>query len=96
VCPALFDLGEQRRVVLMSVTEGDDKPLKYPHMFKKADLLIVNKIDLLPYVRFDLHAAVAHARHLRPDLPVVLTSADRADGIEDWIAFLRDARTEAA
>ena len=96
VCPALFDLGEQRRVVLMSVTEGDDKPIKYPHMFKKADLLIVNKIDLLPYVRFDLHAAVAHARQLRPELPVVLTSADRADGIEDWLAFLRDARSEAA
>ncbi len=96
VCPALFDLGEQRRVVLMSVTEGDDKPLKYPHMFKRADLLIVNKIDLLPYVHFDVHAAVAHARHLRPELPVVLTSADRADGIEDWLAFLREARSEAA
>ena len=96
VCPALFDLGEQRRVVLMSVTEGDDKPLKYPHMFKTADLLIVNKIDLLPYVHFDVHAAVGHARHLRPELPVVLTSADRADGIEDWLAFLRDARSEAA
>jgi hydrogenase nickel incorporation protein HypB len=96
VCPALFDLGEQRRVVLMSVTEGDDKPLKYPHMFKRADLLIVNKIDLLPYVRFDVHAAVAHARHLRPGLPFVLTAADRGDGIEDWLAFLRDAASEAA
>jgi hydrogenase nickel incorporation protein HypB len=92
----LFDLGEQCRVVLMSVTEGDDKPLKYPHMFKKADLLIVNKMDLLPYVRFDVHAAVAHARQLRPELPVVLTSADRADGIDEWLAFLRDAKSEAA
>jgi hydrogenase nickel incorporation protein HypB len=96
VCPALFDLGEQKRVVLMSVTEGDDKPLKYPHMFKKADLLIVNKIDLLPYVHFDVHTAVAYARQLRPGLPVVLTSADRADGIDEWLAFLRDAASEAA
>ena len=96
VCPALFDLGEQRRVVLMSVTEGDDKPIKYPHMFKRADLLVVNKVDLLPYVRFDVDAAVAHARQLRPELPFVLTSADRADGIEEWLAFLRDAKSEAA
>jgi hydrogenase nickel incorporation protein HypB len=95
VCPALFDLGEERRVVLMSVTEGDDKPLKYPHMFRKADLLVVNKIDLLPYVSFDLHAAVAYARELRPGLPVVLTSADRSDGIEDWLAFLGGATNAA-
>ncbi len=95
MCPALFDLGEQRRIVLMSVTEGEDKPLKYPHMFRKADLLVLNKVDLLPYLRFDLGAAIGYARQLRPDLPVVLTSADRADGIGDWLAYLRGATNEA-
>jgi hydrogenase nickel incorporation protein HypB len=95
VCPALFDLGEQRRVVIMSVTEGEDKPLKYPHMFRQADLLVLNKVDLLPHLRFDLSAAIAHARAVRPDLPVVLTSAERPDGIGDWLAFLRGTAHEA-
>jgi hydrogenase nickel incorporation protein HypB len=95
VCPALFDLGEQRRVVLMSVTEGEDKPLKYPHMFRKADLLVLNKVDLLPHLRFDLDAAIGYARQLRPGLPVVLTTADRDDGIGDWLAFLRAMTHEA-
>jgi hydrogenase nickel incorporation protein HypB len=67
--PALFDLGEQRRVVLMSSRKATTSRIKYPHMFKKADLLVVNKIDLLPYVRFDVHAAVAYARQLDPSFP---------------------------
>ena len=66
VCPALFDIGEQAKVVIISVTEGDDKPLKYPHMFSTADLVVVNKTDLLPYVDFDLEAFTAYARSLQP------------------------------
>ena len=89
VCPALFDLGETARVVIMSVTEGADKPLKYPHMFRTADLLILNKIDLLPYVEFDVDACVADARKLRPELPVITLSATKGDGLEDWYAWLR-------
>ncbi len=68
VCPALFDLGEQRKVVVISVTEGDDKPLKYPHMFAAADLVVLNKTDLLPYVDFDVDRLTADARSLRPDV----------------------------
>ena len=90
VCPALFDLGEAARVVIMSVTEGDDKPLKYPHMFRSADLLLLNKVDLLPYVDFDVDACVADARQLRPDLTVLPVSATKGDGLDDWYAWLRD------
>ena len=68
VCPALFDLGETKKVVIISVTEGDDKPLKYPHMFAAADLVVVNKTDLLPYVDFDVDRCEKDARSLNPDL----------------------------
>ncbi|MCV2487927.1 hydrogenase nickel incorporation protein HypB [Geodermatophilus sp. YIM 151500] len=88
VCPALFDLGETRRVVVMSVPEGDDKPGKYPHMFRTADLVLVNKVDLLPYVTFDLPACVAQLRRLRPDVTVLAVSATRGDGMADWLAWL--------
>ena len=71
VCPALFDLGEQARVVIVSVTEGDDKPQKYPHMFRVADLLLINKIDLLPYVRFDMDRCIASARDINPSAQVL-------------------------
>ena len=77
VCPALFDLGERARVVIMSVTEGADKPLKYPHMFRTADLVLLNKIDLLPYVDFDVAACVAAARRARPGVAVLQVSATR-------------------
>ena len=89
VCPALFDLGEQHRAVIISVTEGDDKPLKYPHMFAAADLVLVNKIDLLPYVDFDLDACVDRARSIRPGVEVVSASARTGEGIEAWYAWLR-------
>jgi hydrogenase nickel incorporation protein HypB len=89
VCPALFDLGEQRRAVIISVTEGDDKPLKYPHMFAAADLVVVNKIDLLPYVDFDLDSCVDRARSIRPGVAVVSASARTGEGIEAWYAWLR-------
>lgn len=88
VCPALFDLGERSRVVVASVTEGDDKPLKYPYMFRAADLVVVNKIDLLPHVAFDLRAFSEHARRLNPRVRILGTSATRGDGLAEWYAWL--------
>ncbi len=95
VCPAAFDLGEAHKVVILSVTEGDDKPLKYPDMFHAADLMVINKIDLLPHVEFDVDAAIANARRVRPDLPALRVSATTGLGIADWIAWI-DAGCEAA
>lgn len=92
VCPALFDLGESLRVAILSVTEGDDKPRKYPDMFVSANVLIVNKTDLLPYVDFDVDACVAAARSLNPNLVVVPLSAKTGEGIDTWYDLLRAAR----
>ncbi len=89
VCPALFDLGETRRVVIISVTEGDDKPLKYPHMFAAADLVVINKIDLLPYVDFDLDKLTAQARSLNPHLDVVALSVRQGRHLDTWYGWLR-------
>jgi hydrogenase nickel incorporation protein HypB len=88
VCPALFDLGEHVRVVVTSVTEGDDKPVKYPHMFRAADVLVLNKIDLLPYVPFDIARCRDLARQVNPHLRILEASALRGDGIPDWCAWL--------
>lgn len=88
VCPALFDLGEQARVVIASVTEGDDKPRKYPHMFRTADLLLLNKIDLLPYVRFDVDRCIAHAREINPAVEVLTVSAETGEGMGAWYEWL--------
>ncbi|MBD8869438.1 hydrogenase nickel incorporation protein HypB [Nocardioides donggukensis] len=91
VCPALFDLGELRRVVVISVTEGDDKPLKYPHMFAAADLVVINKTDLLPYVDFDTARLRADARRINPDVELLELSARTGDGFagwQQWIAAL--------
>ncbi len=88
VCPALFDLGELRKVVVISVTEGDDKPLKYPHMFAAADLVVVNKTDLLPYVDFDMERLATDARKLNPDVTVVPVSAKTGDNLDAWLAWL--------
>jgi hydrogenase nickel incorporation protein HypB len=92
VCPALFPLGEHKKVVIISVTEGDDKPLKYPHMFRAARLMIVNKIDLLPYVQFDVERCVAHARAVNPELEVLRVSATRGDGLDAWYGWLDQER----
>ncbi|WP_067456190.1 hydrogenase nickel incorporation protein HypB [Actinomadura macra] len=91
VCPALFDLGERARVVLMSVTEGADKPLKYPHMFRGADVVLLNKIDLLPYVDFDMDACRAAVLRLSPGARVLPISATRGDGLDGWYSWLPDA-----
>jgi len=88
VCPALFDLGEAARVVVISVTEGDDKPLKYPHMFAAADLVVINKSDLLPYVDFDVASCMANARRVQPLVPGLVVSAKSGDGVEDWYRWL--------
>jgi len=92
VCPALFDLGERARVVVTSVTEGDDKPLKYPHMFGAADLLLLNKIDLLPFVRFDIDRLTQSAREVNPRLKILPVSAQTAEGIVDWYRWLSAQR----
>jgi hydrogenase nickel incorporation protein HypB len=89
VCPALFDLGEEHRAVVMSVTEGADKPAKYPHMFATADLVLVNKVDLLPYVDFDLDAFTAELRRRRPGVTVLPVSATRGEGLAGWFGWLR-------
>jgi hydrogenase nickel incorporation protein HypB len=92
VCPALFDLGEARRVVIISVTEGDDKPQKYPHMFSAADLIVVNKTDLLPYVDFNLARLTAGARVLRPGVEVLPLSARTAENLDAWFGWLASLR----
>ena len=92
VCPALFDLGEQARVVIASVTEGADKPLKYPYMFQSADLLILNKIDLLPYVDFDADQFAAHAHAVNPRNRILHLSATRGDGVTTWTDWLTALR----
>ena len=89
VCPALFDLGESARVVIASVTEGEDKPLKYPHMFRAADVMILNKIDLLPYVPFNVDRCIGYARQINPALKVLQVSVLKGDGMSEWYSFLR-------
>ncbi|MEY4752575.1 MAG: hypothetical protein RJA44_250 [Pseudomonadota bacterium] len=91
VCPAMWDLGEAAKVAILSVTEGADKPLKYPDMFAAARLMVLNKIDLLPYVDFDVPRCIEHARRINPDIEVLLLSATRGDGIDAWLDWLLQA-----
>jgi len=93
VCPALFDLGERAKVVIMSVAEGEDKPVKYPHMFRASDVMVLNKLDLLPHVHFDVERCIAFARQVNPRLEVVSVSATRGDGLDRWYGWLRSQRT---
>jgi hydrogenase nickel incorporation protein HypB len=92
VCPALFDLGELRKVVIISVTEGDDKPLKYPHMFAAADLVLLNKTDLLPYVDFDPERLARDARKLNPGVQVMPVSAKTGAQFGAWLDWLTETR----
>jgi hydrogenase nickel incorporation protein HypB len=92
VCPALFDLGERTKVVILSVTEGDDKPQKYPHMFRAADLMILNKIDLLPHVDFDVDRCLGFAHEINPGLAYLQLSARTGEGLDAWCAWLRRSR----
>jgi hydrogenase nickel incorporation protein HypB len=95
VCPAMFDLGERGKVVILSVTEGEDKPLKYPHMFRAAEMMILNKTDLLPHVDFDVDQAVANAREVNPEISVLRVSAKTGEGLEAWYDWLRQNRVAA-
>jgi hydrogenase nickel incorporation protein HypB len=88
VCPSSFDLGEAHKVVVLSVTEGDDKPLKYPDMFHAADVMILNKIDLLPYVDFDVQRCLDFARQVNPDLQVIQLSATKGENLAAWLDWL--------
>ena len=92
VCPASFDLGERHKVAILSVTEGEDKPLKYPHMFAASRLMILNKIDLLPYVSFDVEACIAFARRVNPEIEVIALSATTGEGMPLWLAWLEQQR----
>ena len=92
VCPAGFDLGEAHKVVVLSVTEGEDKPLKYPNMFAAADLLLLNKIDLLPHLDFDVGQCLEYARRANPDLVIRQLSARTGEGLAGWLDWLRAER----
>jgi hydrogenase nickel incorporation protein HypB len=94
VCPASYDLGEDAKVVVLSVAEGDDKPLKYPGIFRRARLMLLHKIDLLPYTRFDRDAAVADARRVNPDIEVVETSCVAEPGLGAWTRWIEQRLSE--
>lgn len=95
VCPASHDLGEHLRVVVLSVTEGDDKAAKYPKAFRTSQACVVSKVDLMPYVPFDLQAAIQDARSIQPDMPILPVCATTGSGLAEWCEFLRDRRTKA-
>lgn len=88
VCPALFDLGEKAKVAILSVTEGEDKPIKYPHMFRASSLLLLNKTDLLPHLDFDVDKATAYARQVNPSVEIIQVSAKTGAGMAEWYAWL--------
>ena len=95
VCPAAFDLGEAAKVVVLSVTEGEDKPLKYPDMFAAASLMLINKIDLLPHLSFDMDKTIDFALRVNPRLQVIPLSATSGEGFDAWLAWLLARREEA-
>lgn len=90
VCPALFDLGETYKVVLLAVTEGDNKPLKYPDMFYRADMVILTKMDLLPYVEFNTHQCIDYIKRINPSTKVLSLSATTGTGLKDWYQWLME------
>jgi hydrogenase nickel incorporation protein HypB len=89
ICPAMFDLGERAKVAVLSVTEGEDKPLKYPHVFRAAEVMVLNKTDLLPYVDFDMDRAAAYALDVNPDITILRVSARSGEGLDAWYNWLR-------
>jgi hydrogenase nickel incorporation protein HypB len=92
VCPAAFDLGEAYKIAILSVTVGEDKPIKYPDMFHAADLLLLNKVDLLPYLSFDLERCLDYARRVNPGIQVLQLSASNGSGMDNWYNWLRQTR----
>lgn len=95
VCPAAFDLGEAHKVAILSVTEGEDKPIKYPDMFHAADLMLLNKIDLLPYLDFDVAQCIAYAQQVNPRIRVLELSAKTGEGMDEWYQWLVSTRQTA-
>ena len=95
VCPAAFDLGEAYKVAILSVTEGEDKPLKYPDMFAAASMMILNKVDLLPHLDFDVAQCIEYARRVNPDIVVLQVSARSGQGMEEWLAWVNEGRRRA-
>lgn len=95
VCPALFDLGEHAKVAILSVTEGEDKPIKYPHMFQASDLVLINKIDLLPHINFDIARCVENVGIVNPAAEVIQVSATTGEGLDAWYAWIDVASDEA-
>ncbi|RLA38386.1 MAG: hydrogenase accessory protein HypB, partial [Gammaproteobacteria bacterium] len=96
VCPAAFDLGEHHKVAILSVTEGEDKPIKYPDMFHAADLLLLNKIDLLPYLDFDVDKCIDYARRVHPGIEVLQLSARDGTGMAGWLDWLQNGLNQVA
>ena len=92
VCPSSYDLGEAAKIVLLSVTEGEDKPLKYPSIFFKSELMVLTKTDLLPYVPFDIATALANARRVHPEMEVIKVSCLGGDGMEEWMKWLEQRK----
>lgn len=92
VCPAAFDLGEAHKVAILSVTEGEDKPLKYPDMFHASDIMLLNKIDLLPYLDFDVEKCIEYARRVNPSIQILQVSATSGEGMEDWYQWIKMSR----
>ncbi len=92
VCPAAFDLGEAHKVVILSVTEGEDKPIKYPDMFHAADLMLLAKVDLLPHLDFDVARCFDYARRVNPRIAMIPVSAKSGEGLDDWYQWIRSAR----
>ena len=92
VCPASFDLGEAAKVSILSVTEGEDKPLKYPDMFHASELMILNKTDLLPYLDFDVERCIEYAKHVNPDIKIIQLSAKSGEGMDQWIDWISHKR----
>jgi hydrogenase nickel incorporation protein HypB len=95
VCPSSYDLGEHAKIVLFSVTEGEDKPLKYPSIFSKAELCIINKIDLLPYLSFDIGLARENVRKMHPGAQIIEVSCKTGEGLQDWLRWI-ESRSQAA
>jgi len=95
VCPSSYDLGEHAKVVVLSVTEGDDKPLKYPSIFFKAELAVINKIDLLPYVPFDIAKARENIQKIHPGCAIIETSCTSGEGLDRWMDWLETRREKA-
>lgn len=89
VCPAEFDIGEDARAVVLGVTEGEDKPLKYPLMFRVCDVALLNKVDLLPHLDIDIDKAAANILQVHPDMPVFRTSSKTGEGLEPWLQWIR-------